>query len=155
MAMDALEPIVRKKPDEWLSVIEPWLVDENKWVRRVAAIVVGRLPMKNPAYTERCVDLLEGMLIDEEVEVKKGVSFAIRLCCRGAIPPVREFLERHVPPQNAAATWVLCDVIRSMTPSFLPEFKSVLPLYEKWAADPSLNAKDRRSVESAVKKLQS
>jgi len=155
MAMDALEPIVRKKPDEWLSVIEPWLVDENKWVRRVAAIVIGRLPIKHPAYTERCVDLLEGLLFDEEVEVKKGVSFAIRLCCRGAVPPVREFLERHVPPKEAVATWVLCDVIRSMTPSFLPEFKSLLLRYEKWAADSSLNAKDRRSVESAVKKLRS
>ena len=153
MAMDALEPIVRKKPEEWLSTIEPWLEDENKWVRRVGAIVVGRLPMKHSEYTVRCLGLLEGLLFDEETEVKKGVSFAIRLCCRGSIPPVREFLERHVPPKDANATWVLCDVIRSMTPSFLPEFKSLLPRYEKWAADSSLNAKDRRSVESAIKKL--
>ncbi len=153
LAMDALEPIVRRKPEDWLSAMEPWLVDENKWVRRAGVTVAGRLPMRRAEYTQQCLDMAEILLFDTEVDVKKAVSFAIRLCCRGAIDPVREFLERHVPPQDAAATWVLCDVIRSMTPGFLPEFKSLLPRYEKWAADPSLNAKDKRSVESAVKKL--
>jgi 3-methyladenine DNA glycosylase AlkD len=153
LAMDALEPIVRKKPEQWLSAMEPWLADENKWVRRAGVTVAGRLPMKHAEYTQQCLDMAERLLFDTEVDVKKAVSFAIRLCCRGAIDPVRAFLERHVPPQNANATWVLCDVIRSMTPSFLPEFKPLLSRYEKWAADPDLSAKDRRSVESAVKKL--
>jgi hypothetical protein len=45
------------------------------------------------------------------------------------------------------------DAIRSMTKKFLPEFVPLLPLYEQWAADPSLVARDRRSVESAVKTL--
>jgi 3-methyladenine DNA glycosylase AlkD len=153
LAMDALEPIVRKKPEQWLSAIEPWLGDENKWVRRAGVTVVGRLPMKHPAYTVHCLELAGRLLFDEEVDVKKAVSFAIRLSVRGEIGPVRDFLGRHVPPENSAATWVLCDAIRSMTKTFLPEFTSLLPVYEEWVADPSLSARDRRSVESAVKAL--
>ena len=153
LAMDALEPIVRKKPERWLSAIEPWLVHENKWVRRTGVITVGRLPMKHPAYTARCLDLTSCLLLDEEADVKKAVSFAIRLAARGGIRPVRDFLERHVPPEDSAATWVLCDAIRSMTKKFLPEFLQLLPLYEEWSADPSLSTRDRRSVESAVKTL--
>jgi 3-methyladenine DNA glycosylase AlkD len=153
MAMRALEPIVRKKPQQWLSAMEPWLADENKWVRRVGVIVVGRLPMKHPAYATRCLELTERLLFDEDVDVKKAVSFAIRLVARGETGPVRDFLARHVPPENPAATWVLCDAIRSMTKKLLPEFAPLLPLYEQWAADPALSAKDRRSVESAVKTL--
>lgn len=76
LAMDALEPIVRKEPEHWLHAMEPWLVDENKWVRRAAAIVVGRLPMKKPAYTARCLSMLERLLYDEEADVRKAVSFA-------------------------------------------------------------------------------
>jgi 3-methyladenine DNA glycosylase AlkD len=155
LAMDALEQIVRKKPAEWLGAMDAWLADENMWVRRAGVIVVGRLPMKHPQYTARCLELVERRLFDEEVEVKKGVSFAIRLCARGEISPVRDLLARHVPPENPAATWVLCDVIRSMTKSFLPEFAPLLGRYEEWAADPVLNARDRRSVESAVKRLRS
>jgi 3-methyladenine DNA glycosylase AlkD len=153
LAMSALEPIVRKKPEQWLSSIEPWLADENKWVRRVGVLVIGRLPIKHPAYATRCLELTERLLLDEEVDVKRAVSFAIRLVARGEIGPVRDFLARHVPPENLAATWVLCDAIRSMTKKFLPEFVSLLPLYEQWTADPMLSATDRRSVESAVNTL--
>jgi 3-methyladenine DNA glycosylase AlkD len=153
LAMDALEPIVRKKPKQWLSAIEAWLGDENKWVRRAGVTVVGRLPMKHPAYTVHCLELAGRLLFDEEVDVKKAVSFAIRLSVRGEIGPVRDFLGRHVPPENSAATWVLCDAIRSMTKTFLPEFISLLPVYEEWVADPSLSSRDRRSVESAVNAL--
>jgi 3-methyladenine DNA glycosylase AlkD len=153
LAMDALEPIVRKKPEQWLSAIETWLGDENKWVRRAGVTVVGRLPMKHPAYTVQCLELAGRLLFDEEEDVKKAVSFAIRLAVRGEIGPVRDFLGRHIPPENSAATWVLCDAIRSMTKTFLPEFMSLLPVYDEWVTDPSLSARDRRSVESAVKTL--
>ncbi len=153
MAMRALEPIVRKKPEQWLSAMEPWLADENKWVRRAGVTVVGRLPTKQPAYTAPCLELVERLLFDEDRDVRRAVSFAIRFAARGAIAPVCEFLARHVPPEDPAATWVLCDAIRSMTEKFLPEFAPLLPLYEQWAADPALSAKDRRSVESAVKTL--
>ena len=154
LSMRALEPIVRKNPADWLPALEPWLVDENKWVRRAGITAVGRLAMKHPQYTTRCLALAEGLLIDEELDVKRAVSFAIRLSARGDVSEVRTFLEKQVPPKNHMATWVLCDVIRSMTKSFLPEFASLVRKYEAWAADPSLSKKDQRSVESALKTLQ-
>jgi 3-methyladenine DNA glycosylase AlkD len=153
LAMDALEPIVRKEPEGWLRKLEPWLEDENKWVRRAGVTAIGRLPMKHPAYTGRCVELAERLLLDEEVDVRRAVSFALRIAARGEVGPVCDALARHVPPEDAGATWVLCDAIRSMAAKLLPEFVSLLPLYEQWAADPALSARDRRSVESAVTKL--
>jgi 3-methyladenine DNA glycosylase AlkD len=154
LAMDALEPIVRAAPETWLERIEPWLGDESKWVRRSGVTVVGRLPMKHPTYTSQCLTLIERLLLDPESEVKKAVSFAIRLAARGETAPVCAFLARHVPPPDPAATWVLCDAVRSMAKKLLPEFASLLPQYEQWAADPDLGAQDRRSVESAVRTLQ-
>jgi 3-methyladenine DNA glycosylase AlkD len=155
LAMDALEPVVRKEPEAWLPAMEPWLADENKWVRRAGVTVIARLPMKHPAYTTRCLELAERLLLDGDVDVKKAVSFAVRLAARGEVGLVRDFLARHVPPKDPIATWVLCDAVRSMTKKFLPGFASLIPLYEQWAADPALSARDRRSVESAVKTLRS
>ena len=153
LAMDALEPIVRKRPEQWLSAVEPWLTDDNKWVRRAGVTVLARLPMKHPAYTTGCLNLTEQLLFDEDIDVKKAVSFAIRLSARGEVTPVRDFLARNVPPSDATATWVLCDAIRSMTKKFLPEFAPLLPRYERWAADPALGTRERRSIESAIKTL--
>jgi 3-methyladenine DNA glycosylase AlkD len=155
LSMNALEPILRKQPEQWLSAMEPWLADENKWVRRAGITAVGRLPMKYPEYTVRCLELTERLLRDDELDVKRAVSFAIRLTARGEVEPARDFLARHVPPEDPVATWVLCDTIRSMAKKLLPEFASLLPLYEQWAADPTLSGQDRRSVESAVKILRS
>ena len=155
LAMDALEPIVRKEPDDWIGVIEPWLGSKNKWIRRAGVTVLARLPMKQPYFTERCLELIEPLLADEEVDVRKAVSFAIRLSVRGELGPVKDFLRRNVPPENPNSTWILCDAIRSMTKKFLPEFAELLPQYEAWAKMSSLHAKDRRSVESAVRILQS
>jgi len=153
LAMDALEPIVRKKPAPWLDRIAPWLSHESKWVRRAGVTVIGRLPMKHPEYTAQCLALAETLLLDPETDVKRAVSFAIRLCARGDVTLVCELLARHVPPANPAATWVLCDVIRSMAKKLLPDLVSLRPRYEAWAQDPNLSARDRRSVESAVKTL--
>jgi 3-methyladenine DNA glycosylase AlkD len=153
LAMDALEPIVRKDPKSWLGALDPWLADPNKWLRRAGVTVVGRLPMKQPAYTGHCVAMAEGLLHDSEVDVRRAVSFALRLSARGDPEPVRALLERNVPPVDPATTWVLCDVVRSMTKTLLPHFLQVLPSYEEWARDPELNAQERKSVESAVKIL--
>ena len=97
--------------------------------------------------------MAERLLLDEEEVVRKAVSFAIRLTARGKTGPLGDFLARSVPPGNPVATWVLCDIIRSMTKKFLPEFISVLPAYEEWLNSPLLNARDRRSVGSAVNTL--
>lgn len=153
LSIAALEPIVRKDPDTWLDRIVPWLSDENKWVRRAAVTAVGRLTMKHADYTERCLSLAGTLLLDQEEVVKKATSFAIRICSRGEVDKVVAFIAAHVPPKDPAATWVLCDVIRSMTTRFLPEFAAVLPNYEQWASDPDLSAKDLRSIQSAIKKL--
>jgi 3-methyladenine DNA glycosylase AlkD len=153
MAMRAVEPIVRKRPEAWLPAMEAWLDDENKWVQRTGVTVVGRLPMKHAAYTERCLALTERLLAAQDTDVKKAVSFAIRLAARGQTAAVRDFLARHVPPDDPAASWVLCDAVRKMSKALLPSFAPLLPTYEAWAADPALSSRDRRSVESAVRAL--
>jgi hypothetical protein len=94
------------------------------------------------------------LLLDQETEVKKAVSFAVRLCARGDAAAVRDFLASRVPPADAVATWVLCDAIRSMAKKLLPTFAPLLPTYQRWAADPDLDGRDRRSVESAVATLE-
>lgn len=153
LAMDALEPIVRKDPETWLPEVESWLNHENKWVKRAGITVIGRLPMKHAGYTRRCLADAEQLLNDEDTDVKKATSFAIRLCARGDSKVVNQFLAQHVPPTNTTATWVLCDVIRSMATKLLPEFTDLRPHYEQWLDTPNLSSKDRRSIESAIKKL--
>lgn len=154
LAMDAVEPIVRKYPDGWLNEIVGWLKDENKWVRRASITIIGRLPMKYPAYTSQCLELAEYILFDTDTDVKKAVSFAIRNCARSDPRLACEFLKKQIPPADPAAVWVLCDVIKSMDRRIISEFASLLPRYRKWSMASDISSKDKRSIESAIGVLQ-
>lgn len=151
LAMTALEPIVRKDPEGYLDRLAPWVTDENKWVRRVAITAIGRLPMKRADYTARCLELVELALGDSDLDVKRALSFAIRISARGQIAPVHDFVLAHRDAADPNSIWVLCDVIRSMTRTFLPQFTDLLPVYEAWLE--AVDARTRRSVESAINTL--
>jgi 3-methyladenine DNA glycosylase AlkD len=153
LAMQGLEPVVRKKPEVYLARLATWIAEENKWVGRAAVTVAGRLPMKRPEYTAQCLGLVEPLLTDPDLDVRRAVSSAIRMGARGDHVLVREFLRQHAGSDDQETVWTLCDAIRSVTKSLLPEFASLLPVYEAWQG--KLTGRARRSVESAVKTLRS
>jgi 3-methyladenine DNA glycosylase AlkD len=151
LAMRALEPILRKDPDNWLERLGSWVIDKNKWVCRAAIIAVGRLPMKQAPYTARCVELVAPALGDPDTDVKRALSFALRLCARGQVEPVKQFILDHRDATDADTLWVLCDVIRSGWKAQLPEFVELLPVYQAWLETGEPRA--RRSVEGALRVL--
>ena len=151
LAMSALEPIVRKDPEGYLDCLAVWVTDENKWVRRAAITAIGRLPMKRADYTARCLELVEPALGDLDLDVKRALSFAIRISARGQVAPVRDFVLAHRDVADPDSIWVLCDVIRSMTKVFLPQFTDLLPVYEAWLK--TADTRTKRSVESAINTL--
>lgn len=153
LAMRALEPVVRKQPDEYLDTLEPWVKDPDKWVRRATITVIGRLPMKHPSYTEKCLLMVEAALGGGDLDVRRALSFAIRACARGDTEVVKAFIERQAYRTDPASIWVLCDVIRSMTKKLLPQFKDLLPMYENWLA--TVDGKSQRTVASAINVLRS
>jgi 3-methyladenine DNA glycosylase AlkD len=151
LAMSALEPIVRKDPEGYLDRLAPWVTDENKWVRRAAITAIGRLPMKRTGYTARCLELVEPALGDPDLDVKRALSFAVRVSARGQVAPVRDFILAHRDMADVDSIWVLCDVIRSMTKALLPQLADLLPVYEAWMQ--TTDARAKRSVESAINTL--
>ncbi|MFZ5444858.1 MAG: DNA alkylation repair protein [Myxococcota bacterium] len=153
-AMYALEPLVLKQPEAHLATLRAWTDDESPWVRRAAVTVAGRLAMKKRgALVPECLRLVERLLGDDALDVKRATSFALRLAARGDLDAVAKFLDTHVPPRDAAATWVLCDAIRSMSKAFLPKLRFLAPRYRRWAAA-DVSATERRSIEAAAKLLE-
>jgi len=152
LGMKALEPVLRQDPDAWLERLAPWVVDGNKWVCRAALTAIGRLPMVQADYTARCVELVAPALGNPDIDVKRALSFALRLSARGDPAPVRAFILAHKDATDVHSLWVLCDVIRSMWKALLPEFVDLLPIYRAWleTGDP----KAQRSVEGAIRILE-
>jgi 3-methyladenine DNA glycosylase AlkD len=151
LAMRAVEPVLCRDPATWLDCFGVWVTDANKWVRRAGLTVIGRLPMKHAAYAARCVELAAPALGDPDTDVRRALSFALRVTARGQVAPLKAFVLTKRQVTDAASLWVLCDVMRSMTAELLPQFAGLLPVYQAWLETGDLKA--RRSVEGAIRVL--
>jgi 3-methyladenine DNA glycosylase AlkD len=153
LTMRALEPVFRKEPEKYVPMLDRWVTDPNKWVRRAGITVLARLPMKHAGYAATCLRMVEPALGDIDQDVRRAVSFAVRMGARGEPQEVVAFVRRQAHRTDAASIWVLCDAMRSMTKKFLPHFKELLPVYENWFT--MVDPKSQRSVASAIKVLRS
>jgi 3-methyladenine DNA glycosylase AlkD len=152
LAMKALEPVLRRDPETWLDRLGAWVEEDDKWVRRAAMTAIGRLPMVAPDQTARCVALLEPALGDPDRDVKRALSFALRVSARGQVEPVKQFIREHRDATDADSLWVLSDVIRSMTRQLLPRFVDLLPVYRRWQETAEPGA--QRSIGAAIRTLE-
>ncbi|MBN2535870.1 MAG: DNA alkylation repair protein [Spirochaetales bacterium] len=148
----SIEPAIRKAPDIYFPWLDEWFTDSCKWVRRIAITITGRLSMKRHDYTGLCLDKILINIKDEDIDVRRATSFAIRLCTRGDVKQVVEFIKKNTGGTAYGKIWVFSDVIRSMAMKFLPEFKGLLPLYEKWRIQLT-DSKSIKSLEAAIKLL--
>ena len=57
---------------------------------------IGRLPMKRPEYTQTCLNIIIPCLDQEDLDVRRACSFAIRLSARGNIEKVVDFLKENI-----------------------------------------------------------
>ncbi|MHC4447086.1 MAG: HEAT repeat domain-containing protein [Planctomycetota bacterium] len=90
-APDQLEPIVRQA-----------LLDENRGVRFVAAMTIGRLRMESIAH------LLEPLLRDESQSVRAAAIYGLRACGYPAdLNPLAEMIRSDDPEVKANAAMVL------------------------------------------------
>jgi 3-methyladenine DNA glycosylase AlkD len=153
LAMRAVEPVLRRDPATWLEPTGRWITDANKWVRRAGLTAVGRLAMKQPACAARCVELLAPALGDPDNDVKRALSFGLRVTARADVNPLKAFILAQAGRTDVDSLWVLCDAIRSMTGTLLPQFVDLLPLYRAWLNTADAGA--RRSIEGAIRVLES
>jgi hypothetical protein len=152
LAMKALEPVLRRDPAAWLEPIGAWVLDENKWVRRAGLTAIGRLPMAHPSYAARCVDGLAPALGDPDTDVKRALSFGLRMTARRDVVPVKRLIRDHQDAAGVDSLWVFCDVVRSLWPPLLPRFRDLLPVYQAWLQAAPAGA--RRSLEAAIRLLE-
>lgn len=154
MAMKGLEPIFRKETEEYLDTLNSWIIDENKWIKRAAATIVGRLPMVKKEYTMKCLNIIIPGFDHKDLDVMRAYSFALRISARGDIKTLKTFIKENTGGQTYSKIWIFSDFIKSMTKKFLPEFKELLPDYEKWEASLS-DPRSLKTIKSAIKILKS
>lgn len=92
-------------------------------------------------------------ILKADVDVRRAVSFAIRVRAKADPQLVCEYLKRHVPSSDHSAVWVLCDVTRSMDRRIVGEFADLQPAYVEWREAPGMTGRDLSSIDGATRAL--
>ena len=76
LAMSGVRPIVYSNPEIVLPLSEKWIKNSNKWIRRFG--VVSLLGYKKIKTTNKVFEILDLVMDDYEMDVKKAVSWILR-----------------------------------------------------------------------------
>ncbi|MEN8906577.1 MAG: DNA alkylation repair protein [Clostridiales bacterium] len=127
-----IEPVALKDIDRYLKILDFWSKSENKWLRRSAMTVLGRIPMKKPIYTNKSLEIVKNCLCDIDNDVMKSVSLALRLSIRGNSNDLKIFIVNNAYDNNSSKIWIFTDFIINLNKKYLLEFHSQSSTYTNW-----------------------
>ena len=149
------EKIFLKYPYKYLHQLEKNMKHENRWVKRLAINVVGRLMMNYPDLTERCLKIIEPAFTIDVKEIKMACSYVIgTFGVRADQKALADFIVKYKDSKDSNLIWIMCDAIRRSKQPFSGDFlRKVIPIFGLWQKNIS-DEKIQKSVEIAVKKLE-
>ena len=113
LAMYAIEPIVYSKPKLVLPLSEKWIKSKNKWIRRFGVVTLRGY--KNIKATDKVFKILNLVMNDENLEVKKAISWILREITKGNPDDVKEFLSKLAKTNLSKNTkWIIKDGIKKL-----------------------------------------
>nr|MDO8097684.1 DNA alkylation repair protein [Candidatus Njordarchaeota archaeon] len=113
LAMFGVEPIVYSNPELVLPLSERWVRSNNKWIRRFGVITLrGYRRVKT---TDNVFQVLDGVMGDNEKDIKKAVSWVLREIAKKNPDDVGEFLTKWAKANPSKDTrWIIKDGIKKL-----------------------------------------
>ncbi len=113
LAMFGIEPIVLSNPDLVLPLSEEWINSENKWIRRFGVVTLRGY--KRVKTTNQVFKILDTIMVDNEKDVMKAVSWILREITKGNPDEVAEFLNKWVQRNPSKHTrWIIKDGMKKL-----------------------------------------
>ena len=125
LAMYSIEPIVLSDPDLVLPLSEEWINSENKWIRRFGVVTLRGY--KRVKTTNQVFNILDTIMVDNEKDVKKAVSWILREITKGNPDEVAEFLKKWAQKNPSKHTrWIIKDGMKKLPEKEQEEISTVL-----------------------------
>lgn len=113
LAMFGIEPIVLSNPDLVLPLSEEWINSENKWIRRFGVVTLRGY--KRVKTTNQVFKILDTIMVDNEKDVKKAVSWILREITKGNPDEVTVFLKKWAQRNPSKHTrWIIKDGMKKL-----------------------------------------
>jgi 3-methyladenine DNA glycosylase AlkD len=152
LAIKVIEPTFISQIEIYYDVLDKWIKDESKWIRRIAVTILGRIPKKKPEYTKKCLNILSTCLYDKDTDVIKSVSFALKLITHGNLEDVKKYLINNIGENNNSKIWIFSDFILNLKGNTLTSLNSLYSYYLEWYNN--INEEQKKVLKPALNLLE-
>ena len=129
LASSGMKNIITSKPDEILPLCEKWINNEKKWIRRfgvVSLIPLIRIFPKEYQIGDQELKIVEKLMNDEEMDVKKGVAWILREISKKDQKLIYDFLLNHATTKNKSTKWIINNAMRKLSENLQNEISVIL-----------------------------
>jgi 3-methyladenine DNA glycosylase AlkD len=126
MALRAVVNLAVQNQKEIFSLLNERIKSENKWIRRLAVATIPPYIRAKKGESKICLDLLNKLMKEEDKDVKKAISWALREVTKKDPKSVFEFLMKWSKVEDRNTKWIIKDGMKKLSKGQQEEILSIL-----------------------------
>lgn len=126
LALKAVVNLVVQNKNEMFYLMEEWVKSENKLVRRLAVATIPPYIRAEKTESKVCLQLLDKVMKEEDKDVKKAISWALREITKKDPEAVFNFLQKWAKTKDKNTRWIIKEGMKKLQKEKQEEIKSLL-----------------------------
>lgn len=129
LATSGMSGLITSRPGEILSLCEKWVINENKWIRRIGIVTLIpliRLFPKKYQIGEKELRIIEKLIDEEELDVKKAVAWVLREISKKDQKLVYDFLLEWASTNNKNTKWIIKNGMKRLSENLKNEILAIM-----------------------------
>jgi 3-methyladenine DNA glycosylase AlkD len=111
---------------ELFSLMHEWITSKNKWIRRLAVATIPPFIRAKGMESKICLKLLNKAMKEEDRDVKKAISWALREITKKDPKSVFEFLQKWAKVDNKNTKWIIKEGMKKLAKKEQEKLKSLI-----------------------------
>ncbi|MCD6490928.1 MAG: DNA alkylation repair protein [Candidatus Njordarchaeia archaeon] len=110
--------LAKSNKEEIFSTLEKWTSHKNKWVRRLSVASLPPIIRSMPNEAENCLKIIEKLMNEQDIDVKKAVAWALREISKRDPNAVYKFLTGYLDTINKDTLWIIREGMKKLPSEF-------------------------------------
>jgi len=126
LAIRVVASLAVEEKEEIFSLMKKWRSSKNKWVRRLSAVTITAFIRARPQEIKNCLNFLDKMMREKEIEVKKAIAWALREISKKNESLTFSYLQKWAKTKDKNATWIVKEGMKKLSEDKKKKLKKLL-----------------------------
>lgn len=126
MALRVTVNLAVQNQKELFSLMEQWVMSENKWIRRLAIATIPPYIRATKTESKICLEFLDKTMRESDRDVQKAIAWALREITKKSPISVFEFLQKWATVDDKNTKWIIKEGMKKLPEEEQQKLKSLI-----------------------------